>query len=818
MALVDFKKHINDPNNKLSSWVGQDCCSWEGVRCDNTTGNVIGLDLRNRIPYYQSHNGSLGGKISPSLLHLQHLKLLDLSRNYFSGTSIPAFISQFKELRYLNLSKSVFNGPIPASLGNLSSLHTLDLSYNGVYDDPAHQWLSRLTSLQLLDMSGVDFGSSSSSSTLFQALNKLPSIKEIRLAECELGSIPLSIPHLNFSSLTVLDLYENSINSSVPGWVFNLTGLEYLDLSYNDFHGKLSSTLASMSSLETLILAMSGFNDENGIPESIRSLCCLKTLDLSGWNISQRLAEFRNVFSGCLKHSLTDLHLNSANLKGDIPDWIGDIKNLKVLDFTFNSLSGSLPSSLAKLSHLEELLLHMNQLNGTLPEEIGQLAELVHIGLSGNQLNGVITEAHFAQQEKLDALDMSGNSLVFNVSSNWIPPFHLQTLRISSCFVGLGFPSWLRKQSRLHVLDMSYTGISETIPDWFWNLTQNLYTLDLSHNQIEGIISKSVSSAEIDKIDLSCNLFYGPFPQFRSATLAILDLSNNSFSGFIPLNIADDMPNLFYLSLARNNLGGTVPSSMCQMRELAGLVLSKNKLTNKIPDCWLNSSALLVFDAGDNHLSGSIPDSLCQVPPLQSLHLGNNVLSGEFPVSLKNCTQLYALDLSDNCFSGSIPAWLAESLSGLGILSLKSNTFIGYIPAEISQLTNLQILDLSSNNLCGPIPRSLGNFSTMKVPHKGGSRLFFVQTYKESLLLNLKGRQDIYTSELLSLVKMIDLSNTHLSGVIPEELASLYGLQGFNISRNYLHGEIPAKLGQLQQLETLDLSRNHFSGSIPATL
>ncbi|XP_039119403.1 receptor-like protein EIX2 [Dioscorea cayenensis subsp. rotundata] len=46
MALLDFKKSISDPQDKLSSWaMGQDCCSWEGVRCDNITGNVIGLEL-----------------------------------------------------------------------------------------------------------------------------------------------------------------------------------------------------------------------------------------------------------------------------------------------------------------------------------------------------------------------------------------------------------------------------------------------------------------------------------------------------------------------------------------------------------------------------------------------------------------------------------------------------------------------------------------------------------------------------------------------------------------------------------------------------
>ncbi|KAH7653838.1 L domain-like protein [Dioscorea alata] len=103
----------------------------------------------------------------------------------------------------------------------------------------------------------------------------------------------------------------------------------------------------------------------------------------------------------------------------------------------------------------------------------------------------------------------------------------------------------------------------------------------------------------------------------------------------------------------------------------------------------------------------------------------------------------------------------------------------------------------------------------MQVPQKIGNGLWNVQDYKESLLLILKGREDAYNRKLLSLLKVIDFSGNHLSGDIPEELTSLYGLQALNLSGNYLEGEIPNKLGRLQQLETLDLSRNELTGSIP---
>ncbi|CAL5354732.1 unnamed protein product [Camellia sinensis] len=49
-ALMKFKGNLTDEANRLSSWVGKDCCTWKGVGCSNKTGHVVKLDLRNPIP------------------------------------------------------------------------------------------------------------------------------------------------------------------------------------------------------------------------------------------------------------------------------------------------------------------------------------------------------------------------------------------------------------------------------------------------------------------------------------------------------------------------------------------------------------------------------------------------------------------------------------------------------------------------------------------------------------------------------------------------------------------------------------------------
>ncbi|XP_052195144.1 receptor-like protein EIX1 [Diospyros lotus] len=130
-ALLKFKGGLTDPSGRLSSWVGEDCCAWRGVICDNRTGNVVKLKLQNPFSSNIDTGGmvyELGGAISLSLLDLKYLRYLDLSQNNFEGRRIPDFFGSLTKLRYLNLSGSSFGGVIPPSLGNLSRLLYLDLS------------------------------------------------------------------------------------------------------------------------------------------------------------------------------------------------------------------------------------------------------------------------------------------------------------------------------------------------------------------------------------------------------------------------------------------------------------------------------------------------------------------------------------------------------------------------------------------------------------------------------------------------------------------------------------------------------------------
>ncbi|KAF8398364.1 hypothetical protein HHK36_017291 [Tetracentron sinense] len=845
-ALIDFKNGLNDPENRLSSWRGSDCCDWRGVGCDNSTGAVIAIDLHNPHPYNSdslSRYGfwNLSGEINPALLRLKSLRNLDLSFNTFPEIPIPEFFGSLKELRYLNLSKAGFNGVIPTNLGNLSRLQYLDVSselFSLTVDNL--QWVAGLGNLRNLAMKHVDL--SMVGSDWIRVLNRLPFLTELDLSGCSLSGFVPFTGSVNFTSLSVVDLSFNSLNSKFPDWLVNITSLVSLDLGENSLHeriplgiselpnlrylnlegnynltadcsqlfwgswrrievlnldnnrvhGKLPDSIGNMTSL--VDFNMFSNNIEGGIPSSISSLCKLSNFDLAGNNLTGSLPEFLEGTKNCISRS--------------------PLPNLM-----FMRLS-PIPASLGRLSLLRELGLGGNELNGTLPDTLGQFSKLVIFDVSNNNLMGNVSESHFSKLSNLKFLHLSSNSLVLNVSSNWVPPFQVRNLDMGSCQLGPSFPAWLTTQKEIMYLDFSNASISGAIPNWFWDLSSNLSLLNVSHNLLQGQLPNPFKVAPFADVDFSSNLLQGPIP-LPAVEIELLDLSDNQFSGPIPANFGEAMPNLIFLSLSGNHIKGEIATSIGYMVALSALDLSRNNLMGSIPSSLGNCSFLKVLDLGSNNLSGVIPWSLGQLKQLQTLHLNDNKFSGDIPLSLQNCSSLETIDLGNNKLSGIIPSWIGENFAALRILRLRSNSFSGRLPSQLTNLSSLQVLDLAENNLIGSIPDSLASLKAMAKIQNVNQYLLYGnyrgRYYEESLVVSVAGQPLKYT-KFLSLVTCIDLSSNNLSGEFPEAIMQLLGLMFLNLSVNHISGHIPKGIGDLSELSSLDVSNNQLSGGIPPSM
>nr|CAD1839347.1 unnamed protein product [Ananas comosus var. bracteatus] len=810
-ALLAFKSGIVDPRSRLASWEGLNCCRWRGIRCNNKTGRVEKLNLRNPYgtPMDPSYMG-LRGEVNSSLLSLSHLKRLDLGMNDF-GTKFPLFIASFERLRYLNLSRAVFSGVIPPQLGNLSTLRYLDLSYISSNRSAAFQgklwWIKGLFSLKYLDLTSTML---KNADDWLQAVNMLTALQVLRLGRCSLPSNPNTISYFNLTNLSILDLEYNYFNSTLPNWLWNFTSLTNLNLFSNRFYGPLPVELGNLTLLTSLILGSN--NLEGLVPESIKNLCKLSTLDLYGVNIDRDITEFLSMLSCVPPTNWKILDLKSTKIRGNLSGWLEHMTNLTFLDVSNNFLNGSLPEGIRKLSNLTILK------------------------LDGNLFSGVILETHLMSFTRLKVLRVSGigTYLHLNVDDNWVPPFQLQQLFLSSCQLGPRFPRWLRSQKEIEILDLSNNKIAEAIPNWFWGKFSSIYFLDLSNNQIGGNLPSSLNNMTfLCALNLASNRLEDSLPSLPDS-MQWLDFSSNKFSGSLPRSFFKT--NLLTVLLSNNSIGGNIPSSICNLQSLQMLDMSDNNIFGELPNCWNSRSKYLkVINLSNNNLSGHLPDSFGLLGSLNFLHLSNNSLHGELPSSLQYCP-LVLLDLGQNKLSGKIPAWLG-TLTNLTMLRLTSNVFVGNIPAELGQLKNLQILDLSWNNLTGNIPHSFGNFQGMasnKLPKYidqavATMEIGFITPSSFGGLVNYEVTQNgtnqklyIVTNGLnrefsrnLFLVKSLDLSGNKLHGEIPEKIVDLLALKSLNLSINNLTGSIPSKIGNLRYLESLDLSMNDLNGPSP---
>lgn len=867
-ALIAFRNGLNDPENRLESWKGPNCCQWRGVGCENTTGAVTAIDLHNPYPLGEQGFWNLSGEISPSLTKLKSLRYLDLSYNTFNDIPVPDFFGSLKKLQYLNLSNSGFGDMLPPSLGNMSSLQYLDMENLNLIVDSL-EWVGGLVSLKHLAMNSVDL--SSVKSDWFKILNKLRYLTELHMSYCGLsGSISSSPMTLNFTLLSVIDLSGNHFHSQFPNWLVNISSLtlitmsecdlygriplglgdlpilhmldlsgnenlsascsqlfrrgwsrmEVLILAENKIHGKLPSSMGNMSSLAYFDLYEN--NVEGGIPSSIGSLCKLTFFRLSGNNLNGTLPESLEGTENCNPapplFNLEHLDLANNKLVGGLPKWLGQLQNIVKLSLGYNSLQGPI-LGLDSLKNLSSLGLQANALNGTLPESIGQLSELSVLDVSNNQLTGTISETHFSNLSKLRILHLSSNSLRLNVSADWVPPFQVRNLDMGSCYLGLLFPRWLKSQHEVQYLDFSNASISGPIPSWFWEISPNLSLLNVSHNQLDGRLPNPLKVAPFADVDFSSNLLEGPIP-LPSFEIVSLELSNNRFFGPIPKNIGKAMPNLVFLSFADNQITGEIPDTIGEMQILQVINLSGNNLTGEIPSTIGNCSLLKAIDFENNYLVGPVPDSLGQLYQLQTLHLSENRLTGELPQSFQNMSSLETLNLGGNSLKGSIPPWIGTSFPSLRILSLRSNEFSGAIPALLN-LGSLQVLDLANNKLNGSISIGFRNLKAMVQPQITNRYLFYGKYtsiyYKENYVLNTKGTLLRYTKTLF-LVISVDLSGNKLYGDFPHDITELAGSIALNLSRNHITGQIPDNISNLIELSSLDLSNNRLSGPIPPSL
>lgn len=243
-----------------------------------------------------------------------------------------------------------------------------------------------------------------------------------------------------------------------------------------------------------------------------------------------------------------------------IPSFLGQLgSTLQTLVLRENGHVGPIPNGLGNLTRLRVLDLHKNSLNGSIPVSLGRIAGLRSLDLSANRLTGSIPNLSFSS---LNILDLNQNLL-----NGFIPT------TLGSCH-------------SLIKMDFSHNRLSGPIPDSFKPM-ENLVLMDISYNSLSGPLPFSFQSMNsLQALILNGNpMVHSTIPDdgFDGLKdLMILVLSDMNLHGTIPESLGR-LPNLRVLHLDGNRLNGPVPSSFRNLNNLGELRLNNNQLTGRVP-------------------------------------------------------------------------------------------------------------------------------------------------------------------------------------------------------------------------------------------
>ncbi|PRQ56418.1 putative protein kinase RLK-Pelle-LRR-XII-1 family [Rosa chinensis] len=474
---------------------------------------------------------NLKGRLPDNMCqNLPHLQTLALGYNQFDGP-LPSKFWQCNKLVDIFLARNSFSGSIPKWIGNATQLKEVELAENSLTGTIPHEignlpnlvWLS----LNLNNLNGLIPNTIFNTSTAaFISLvgNKLS------------GSLPTNIG-LGLPNLQEFYLGQNKLSGAIPKSISNASRLTMLSWPLNLLSGSIPSTLCALTNLQYLSLFENNLTIDTTTPE-VNILSCLanlkklRVLAFSSNPLNANLPiSFRNHST-----SLQNVYFQYCDMRGNIPDDLGNLSSLIALSLYNNKLSGSIPTSIGRLHNLQAMGLGYNKLQGHIPDELCQLQDLEFLGLSDNQLSG----------------------------------------SIPSCLGHLA--------STLRNLYLGSNLLNSTIPSTLWGLSDILY-LSLSSNNLSGSLSEDVGNLKaVVEIDLSNNHLSGSIPSNigNLQSLVNLSLENNKFEGLIPSSLGKSL-SLELLDLSENHLSGSIPKSLESLKYLQILNLSFNKLQGEIP-------------------------------------------------------------------------------------------------------------------------------------------------------------------------------------------------------------------------------------------
>ncbi|XP_057759794.1 receptor-like protein kinase HSL1 [Arachis stenosperma] len=279
------------------------------------------------------------------------------------------------------------------------------------------------------------------------------------------------------------------------------------------------------------------------------------------------------------------------------------------------------------------------------------------------------------------------------------------------------------------------------------------------------------------------------------------------------------------ITLSNANLNQTIPSFLCDLKNLTRVDFSQNFIPGDFPITLYNCSQLQYLDLHMNNFVGEVPDDIDTLSNLQYLNLASTNFAGDVPAAIGKLKELRVLRLQYCLFNGTLPDEIGD-LSNLEFLDLSTNTMLPSttLPPSWTRLKKLKIFYVFACNLVGEIPETIGemvaleelDLSQNKLTGQIPSGLFKPKNLSIVYLSRNKLSGTIPDVIEASNLTIIDLTNNNLTGKIPNDFRKLGNLKGLKLSLNSLSGELPQSLGHLPALIDFRVFSNKLSGTLPS--
>ncbi|CAL5189907.1 unnamed protein product [Lathyrus oleraceus] len=366
--------------------------------------------------------------------------------------------------------------------------------------------------------------------------------------------------------VTRIQIGRQNLHGTIPRSLNNLTELQHLELQFNNFSGPLPS----LNGLNSLQVFMASSNRFTVIPgDFFAGMSQLVSVEIDDnpfepWEIPVSLKD---------ASSLQNFSANNANVKGKLPDFLGDdvFPVLTLLHLAFNNLEGVLPKSFSGLK-VESLWLNGQKSDGKLTgsvEVLQNMTSLTEVWLHSNAFNGPLP----------------------------------------------GFEG-LKDLEVLSLRDNSFTGV---VPSSLVSL-KSLKVVNLTNNLFQGPVPDFGAGVEVDNVKDS-NSFCLSSPGDCDPRVQVL-LSIVGVMGY-PLKFAESWKgndpcvnwigitcsdgNISVVNFQKMGLSGVISPEFAKLKSLQRLILSDNNITGLIPNELTTLPMLTQLNVANNHLYGKTP-------------------------------------------------------------------------------------------------------------------------------------------------------------------------------------------------------------------